>query len=215
MLTYLSYAAEGILLANFILLFFIAGKKKPHRILQAYLLFVLTIQVYSHWLRNMGQNNLFLSHILFPGQCLLLNAFCYISIKAKKVKRLLAVTFALATAIGTGIFLLSSKVYAFNNVEILVTNIAVIGALLAYLYDSIDSDRTFRITAIGLLIYFMGSTVVFLSGNLLVNVAVPTKGIWILHSILFSLSQVIIMADNIKQLKRIKWEALKQKSFPQ
>lgn len=215
MLTYLSYAAEGVLLANFILLFFIAGKKKSHWILQVYLLFIFVIQVYSHWLRNIGQNNLFLSHILFPGQCLLLNAFCYVSIKAGKVRKLLAVTLTLSIALGVGIFFLSREMYAFNNVEILATNIAVISALLAYLYDSIGTERIFRLTAIGLLIYFMGSTVIFLSGNLLVNVTVSTKSIWILHSILFSLSQVIIMTDNIKQLKRIKWEALKQKSFPQ
>jgi len=215
MLEFFTFVCEGILLVNILVLLLSIGKTSPHRVLLTYSVFVFVIQAYSHWLRNSGHNNLYLSHILFPGQCLLLNCFCYLLIDAKILKKILFLLTSILCIVA-GIYILLSPVdpYAFNRMEIFTTNISVIIALFLYLYDSLGTTRPFRLATISLLVYFISSTVIFISGNLLVKFGASTHSIWMLHIGLFFISQLSITIDTTKQLRNNSiWKAWKQRSL--
>jgi hypothetical protein len=216
MLEYLTYTGEIMLFSNIILFLLTRAKSSAQLVFLTYLIFVLVIQLYSHRLRDLGEHNLFLSHILFPGQSLLLTFFCLLLIRSVILKRTL-LFFTLAAWIIAGLYLLllQEDLSVFSKMEILVSNVTVLLGLLLYSYENLGVKRVFNASVIGLIIYLIGSSVVFLCGNLLIKLGASANRIWLWHLLLFLLLQLTIMTDVIKQLKnKFNTEQWKTKSFP-
>ncbi|MCO6173922.1 hypothetical protein NHF50_02580 [Flavobacterium sp. NRK F10] len=65
-----------------------------------------------------------------------------------------------------------------------------------HFYNILNEKRTYYYINMGILIYLFGSTVVFLSGNIISVLNFSTsKIIWELNSVLYVIYQILIMVE--------------------
>lgn len=198
----LSYTGIFLLFINLLIsltLFRYVGKAL--RIFTFYQAVVLVIQIYSSILSTQGQNNLFLSHYYFIGQFLFLSAFYFVILK-KGVQRRTIIAFLPAVLLTLAIqYTLTENLYvAFNYLEIFVTSLPIAIYSSFHFYNLLDTEkRRFYHINMGIITYLLGSTVIFLSGNL-INIVISESGnkmVWNLNSLLYIGYQLLVMTDLI------------------
>lgn len=91
--------------------------------------------------------------------------------------------------------------YRFNLLEIFITSLPLIIYATFHLYNLLNQIKEFYYITIGLLIYLFGSTIVFLSSNLLIslNSNLPFKIIYSLNVYLYIGYQLFILFDLTKK----------------
>ena len=187
-----------ILLINVIL--FIKGfsnNGKAFKIFTLYSVLIFIIQIIVNVLNYFKINNLFLSHFYFILQFFLLSFF-YLTILnnnfQKKIIKLLLIlcpfTLMMQYVINPNLF------FKFNLFEIFITSFPIIIFATFHLYNLLIEERKFYYINLGILIYLFGSTILFLTGNLINVLSTELKQLtWVLNSVLYIMYQLSILAE--------------------
>ncbi|MAT90401.1 MAG: hypothetical protein CMC35_06875 [Flavobacteriaceae bacterium] len=170
---------------------------KAYRSFTCYLLVVAVVQLLSRigiriweW-----ESNLFLSHYYFISQFILLSLF---------YKILLNYQWIWIVLVGTLGFLTyqyvedPSMYYKYNPLGMVITQVILVFYSLLYLYRCLAGNQIFMITNIGLFFYLLSSTLIFASGNLVLNLDVPPDFIRLLINInlfLYLAFQILILVE--------------------
>ena len=194
----LVYIGYLLLFVNLVL--FIKGftsHDKVFKIFTWYLGIVFCIQMTASAYVYFSVNNLFLSHFYFIGQLVVLSFFYSTLLKIKAQKNFLKIAFALGIlALGIHYYLDPSQFFKFNLFEIAVTSLLVVVFAMIHLYNMLAGEKEFYYVTVGIIIYLLGSTVLFFVGNLIIGLSSEFKFLtWTLNALLVIIFQLFILFE--------------------
>ncbi|RKS13615.1 hypothetical protein C8C87_0837 [Flavobacterium sp. 120] len=190
----------GYLILFFNLVLFIKGfanQCKAYKIFTWYLGVVFTIQIISNIFMRMNTNNLFLSHFYFIGQFILLSFFYITLLKEEFQKKLVKAGLVIGLlALSIQYAYDTSLFFKFNLFEIFITSFLLIIYATIHFYNMLNEKKEFYYVNVGLLIYLLGSTILFFVGNL-TAVLSPKMSLftWILNALLIIINQFFILIE--------------------
>nr|WP_315179626.1 hypothetical protein [uncultured Flavobacterium sp.] len=190
----------GYLILFFNLILFIKGfdnQGKAYKIFTWYLGVVFTIQIISNIFMRMNTNNLFLSHFYFIGQFILLSFFYITVLKEEFQKKLVKAGLVIGLlALSIQYAYDTSLFFKFNLFEIFITSFLLIIYATIHFYNMLNEKKEFYYVNVGLLIYLLGSTILFLVGNLTAILS-PKMSLftWILNALLIIINQFFILIE--------------------
>lgn len=162
------------------------------------------VQIASHVMVKMHMTNLFLSHFYFGLQFLILSFFYYSLLKERVQRRVIVVLLILCMSLLTVQYSLDWNLFfKFNLFEIFITSLPLIIYATFHLYNLLNEKKQFYYINIGLLIYLFGSTIVFLTANLLLSLNSYDSFdiIYSLNVYLYVVYQLFILYDVLAILK--------------
>lgn len=177
---------------------------KPFRIFAVYSVAMFLVQIASHVMVKMHMTNLFLSHFYFGLQFLILSFFYYSLLKERVQRRVIVVLLILCMSLLTVQYSLDWNLFfKFNLFEIFITSLPLIIYATFHLYNLLNEKKQFYYINIGLLIYLFGSTIVFLTANLLLSLNSYDSFdiIYSLNVYLYVVYQLFILYDVLAILK--------------
>ncbi|PWW19192.1 hypothetical protein [Chryseobacterium sp. AG844] len=201
----LSLIGKGILLINLaVYCIGFSGGGKAYTFFICYLAWILLCEIVFYVLNSQKINNLFFSHYYLIGQFLLLGLFFHEIVTEKyqkKTARTLLIIIPVVLVIQYIIY--PEKYYVFNLFEIFVTSYSIIILALFHLYNILDTQKKYNYISLGLLLYLISSTVIFLSGNLytVMNRKLH-KEIWVFNVVMFIVYQIFILTDYLSSRKK-------------
>ncbi|MCC3217132.1 hypothetical protein LIV57_17830 [Chryseobacterium sp. X308] len=201
----LSLIGKGILLINLaVYCIGFSGRGKAYTFFIGYLVWILVCEIVFYVLNSQKINNLFFSHYYLIGQFLLLGLFFHEIVTEKyqkKTARTLLIIIPVVLVIQYIIY--PEKYYVFNLFEIFVTSYSIIILALFHLYNILDTQKKYNYISLGLLLYLISSTVIFLSGNLytVMNRKLH-KEIWVFNVVMFIVYQIFILTDYLSSRKK-------------
>jgi len=188
-----------LLLVINMVLFFIGFSKsgRAYRIFAVYLAIMFVIQMVANIMSYMSFNNLFVSHFYFILQFIVLSLF-YLELlntnTQRKTVRLFLVICPLVLMLQY--FNDADIFFKFNLFEIFITSFLLIIYSTFYLYNMLNTKRLFYYVNIGILIYLFGSTVLFLTGNIMTKLNSSLNDhTWVLNSALYIVYQLFILYE--------------------
>jgi hypothetical protein len=195
---FLIFSGYLILLLNLILyLFSFFRKGKANVFFVSYLAFIFIMQISLEVMYRLEINNLFAVNIFFIGQMILLGLF-YNSLLPIKSQRIF-VKISLVIAL---LFLLvqfvmdSSQFLKFNLFEITLTSLLIVVFALFHLYNMLTDSKKFYYVSCGIVFYLLASTVLFLIGNLSMELSNDVKYLtWALNAFLIVIYQLFILYE--------------------
>ncbi|WP_137905574.1 hypothetical protein [Chryseobacterium sp. 2VB] len=202
----LSLIGKGILLINLaVYCIGFSGGGKAYTFFICYLAWILLCEIVFYVLNSQKINNLFFSHYYLIGQFLLLGLFFHEIVTEKyqkKTARTLLIIIPVVLVIQYIIY--PEKYYVFNLFEIFVTSYSIIILALFHLYNILDTQKKYNYISLGLLLYLISSTVIFLSGNLytVMNRKLH-KEIWVFNVVMFIVYQIFILTDYLSSRKKM------------
>lgn len=194
-----TYSSSLVLLVNVILYFngFVL-LNKPIKIFSIYLLFLLIIDVISKYYFWNKIPNIFLSHYYIGIQFIILNIFFYYVSKSTLIRRAVKFLFPIVSIviIFQYVFYITD-LSKFNVMGIVITQLVIIFYYILYFFRSLNLILKIGNSIIfGLLVYMLGSTIFFSSGNFLSkNMPSLHKALWIGNSALYLFFQVLILIE--------------------
>ncbi len=184
---------------NLILFLSKINKKRPKSFLifTFYLLVIALIQYYSSFLSGKGENNLFLSHVYFISQFVILSFFFLEILESTFQKRVVQISIPLCLFIlGIQYYSDYELFYKFNLFEIFITSFLVIIFSMFHFYNILNESKKYYFINAGILLYLFGSTVLFISGNLIATFEISSSEIvWMLNSFLYIVYQIFILVE--------------------
>lgn len=177
---------------------------KPFRIFAVYSVAMFVVQIASHIMVKMHMTNLFLSHFYFGLQFLILSFFYYSLLKESVQRKVIVVLLILCLSLLTVQYSLDWNLFfKFNLFEIFITSLPLIIYGTFHLYNLLNEKKEFYYINIGLLIYLFGSTIVFLTANLLLSLKTfdSFEIIYSLNVYLYVVYQLFILYDLTAILK--------------
>lgn len=194
----LSLIGKGILLINLAVYcvgFFHSGRAYTFFI--SYLVWILICEIIFYVLNYQRINNLFFSHYYLIIQFVLLGLFFHEILTEKYQKNIARfLLIMIPTVLIVQYIIDPEKYYVFNLFEIFVTSYSLIILALFHLYNILDTEKKYNYISLGLLLYLISSTVIFLSGNLytVMNTNLH-KEIWVFNVVMFIVYQLFIFAE--------------------
>jgi hypothetical protein len=187
-----------ILLINLIL--FIKGfsnQGKAYKIFTWYLGIIFCIQMLTELLSNYGTHNLFLSHFYFIGQFIVLSFFYLAILKEKYQNKVIKLSLVLGLlAVGIQYGFDSNLFFKFNLFEIFITSFLLIIYATFHFYNMLNDEKEFYYINIGILMYLFGSSILYLVGNLTIELSPKMSLItWTLNAFLYAIYQVLILIE--------------------
>ncbi len=191
-------AGYFLLLINFLLFAFGFFKNgKAYKIFTIYLFVIIGVQLSAYIFKQLYSNNLFLSHIYFIGQFILLSLFYLELVKDEFQKKAIKIGFVLVLltlAIQYG--LKTELFFKFNLYEIFITSFLLIIYATFHFYNMLDDKKEFYFINMGVLLYLFASTILFLVGNLTVKFSDNFNMItWMLNAILYVVYQLFVLYE--------------------
>ena len=184
---------------NFILSLILINKKMPRSfyVFTFYLFVILCIQILASYLKNLGINNLYLSHYYFILQFLLLSYFYYQVLENDFQKKIIKITVPLCLLIlGIQYWYNLELFYKFNLFEIFITSFLLIIFAMFHFYNILNEKRIYYYINSGIFIYLFGSTFLFITGNLINTLTNDFRNIiWILNGFLYIIYQIYIFIE--------------------
>lgn len=171
---------------------------KPFRIFAVYSVAMFLVQLASHIMVKMHMENLFLSHFYFGLQFLILSFFYYSLLREKlQHKIIIGLLFLCFCLLIIQYSLDWDLFFKFNHFEVFITSLPLIIYATFHLYNLLNEKKQFYYINIGLLIYLFGSTIVFLTANLLLSLDYKKafKEIYNLNVYLYVVYQLFILYD--------------------
>jgi len=165
---FLIYSGYLILLIDLILYSFsFFRKEKANVFFIFYLAFIFFIQISMEILYYLKMNNLFLVNSFFIGQMILLGLFYNSILKVKIQKRFVKVSLILSLLVLITQFINSPQEFLkFNLFEITLTSLLIVVFALLHFYNMLTENKTYYYVNIGIILYLLSSTVLFIIGNL-------------------------------------------------
>lgn len=142
-------------------------------------------------------NNLPVLNMFFIGQMILLGLFYNSVLRLKSQK-----TFVKICILATLLILIVQFAFdpgqflKFNLFEITLTSLLIVVFALLHLYNMLTEDKKYYHISIGIIIYLLASTVLFLIGNLSISLSDDLKYlIWTLNAFLSLVYQFFILYE--------------------
>jgi len=168
MADFLIYSGYSILLINLILYAYsFFRKEKANVFFVSYLAFAFLMQISMETLFHLKMNNLFLVNTFFIGQMIFLGLFYYSILKIKIQKQFVKVSLIVALLVLTIQFINDPQEFLkFNLFEITLTSLLIVVFALLHFYNMLTENKTYYYASMGIIIYLLSSTVLFIIGNL-------------------------------------------------
>jgi hypothetical protein len=185
-----------------VLLAFLAIKTKikVHIILSLYLINIFVVQNFAVWLAFNGINNFFGSHYYFILQLLWMAYFyheiCKLPIQKKSIRySVIACLIILAIQ-----YSLKPELYfKFNELEVFLCSYLLIIYSLFHFYNILGSSRNYLFFNIGLFVYLLGSTTLFLVVNLHLILNLNKIDSY-LNEWIYAVFQLFVLIEGVYQL---------------
>lgn len=195
---FIIYSGYLLLLVNLILYsysFFI--KKKGIIFYVVFLVFSFLLQMLSEVLFLLKMNNLVLFNFFFIGQMVLLGLFYNKLMQTARQKIFIIGSIILGLLIlSVNFFLEPSQFFKFNLFQIALTSLLVVVFAMIHLYNILAGEKKFYYVTVGMIIYLLGSTVLFFVGNLTIGLSTEFKFFtWTLNAILVVLNQLFVLFE--------------------
>ncbi|MBP2615088.1 hypothetical protein [Chryseobacterium jejuense] len=194
----LSLIGKGILLIN--LAVYCIGFSRSGRAYTffiSYLAWILICEIIFYVLNYQRINNLFFSHYYLIIQFVLLGLFFHEILTEKYQKNTARFLLMMIPSVLIVQYIIDpEKYYVFNLFEIFITSYSLIILALFHLYNILDTEKKYNYISLGLLLYLISSTVIFLSGNLytVMNTNLHRE-IWVFNVVMFIVYQIFIFAE--------------------
>jgi hypothetical protein len=176
----------------------LSGKDKNYRILTAYLVVLSVEEVICNIMGIIKLNsNLFLNHFHFNIQFIFLSILFYRLFTNAVLKKMVIVILA-TVPLGLGIQYYSNPglFWQFNVSEIAIISLILIFYSLIHLYNCLGAERRYFYFAIGLIMYLLCSSIIYMSGKYeLVFLYKPYIDIWVFNSIFFITYQYLLFKE--------------------
>ncbi|SHI98163.1 hypothetical protein [Flavobacterium terrae] len=177
---------------------------KAYKIFTIYTVIMFLIQMSSFVLLKLQKNNLYMSHFYFILQFIFLSFF-YLQLNFKNdQKKIIKAGFVFCFfTLGVQYALDCSLFWKFNLFEIFITSFLLIVYAVFHLYNLLNEKKEFYYINVGILLYLFGSTILFLSGNLMVYLSPELNTVtWILNAFLYVIYQLFILFELKKGLPK-------------
>lgn len=173
------------------------GFNRPLKWITTYVILLFLINISSFILSKYHVNNLYLSHVYFIGQFVLLSLFHLSLEPSPKLIKFIKLNLILTPSILLIQYLLYPHLLlVFNEVEILLCNFSIFIYSLLYLFQSIGNNTRYMKINYGILIYLSFSTIIFCSGNLMVYMNEQVnKVIWIFNSFISFFFSIMLFLE--------------------
>lgn len=198
---FLIYSGYLILLINLILYtssFF--RKEKANVFFVSYLAFSFVMQFSMELIYFLHMSNLVVVNIFVIGQMLFLGLFYY-SILKLKIQKLLVKIGLLFTLLILGIqfYIYPELFFKFNLFEITITSLMIVVFALLHFYNMLTENRTYYYVTIAVILFMLGSTILYLVGNLTLTLSENVKYLsWKLNAFLFIIYHLLILYEWMK-----------------
>lgn len=193
----LIYIGNILLIFNTILYLRALHNSKAFKIFTLFLVVISIIQTSMTLIsRLLHENNLYLNNVFLIIQFVVLSIFYKTLLKRKIVVYvLIAVMIFLGYQYSNDLELF----YVYNPIGISVTQTILMIYSLVYLYDTLrERQPQFLLVNIGVFLYLICSTLIFVSGNLIFNINIPQETYLLLlklNAILFIIFQILIFIE--------------------
>lgn len=142
--------------------------EKAYKIFSIYLFVILSGEIISEIMIKNKFQNISMSHYYFILQFIFLSLF-YLEILVipiqKKIIKIGLVS--IPTFLIIQYILNPNLIFTFNLLEVFVCSFSIVIYAAFHFYNMLNQKRTYYFINSGILIYLFGSTIIFLSGNLL------------------------------------------------
>lgn len=198
---FLIYSGYLILLLNLVLYsysFFRKGKANVFFV--SYLAFSFLMQLSMELMYIFRMNNLFVVNIFFIGQMILLGLFYNSLMKLKSQKIFVKTSLIIALSLLTAQYVLDpGEFLKFNLFEIILTSLLIVVYALMHFYNMLTESKQYYYVSVGVICYLLASTVLFLIGNLSLELSNDLKYLsWMLNALLVFVYQLFILYDGIQ-----------------
>lgn len=143
------------------------------------------------------RKNLFVIYAFFVGQMILLGLFYGSIFKLKRDKLFVKRSLVLVLmALGVQYLIDPSQIFKFNLFEITITSLVIVLFGLLHLYNILGKNKEYYYFTIGVIFYLLASTVLFLVGNLTLNLSKDLKYLtWTLNAFLLLVYYLFILYE--------------------
>lgn len=190
--------AEIVLLINCVLyLKSFSNYGKAFKLITSYIVIHTIVEFSMRILGLYKIQNLFFSHLYFIGQFVILSFFYITILKDNLLKKIIKIYLIIALiTLAVQYCLKPSLFYTFNLFEIFITCFPLIIYSVFYFYQMLNEKKVFYYINTGMIIYLFGSTIIFLSGNI-INIYNTkfAKGCWTFNSFLYVFYQILIFIE--------------------
>ncbi len=178
----------------------IKGKNRLYKILAFYLITLSIEEILCNLIGILKPNsNIFLTHFHFNLQFLFLSLFFYYFFANKLLKRIIvSIYIVISISLVIQYYLHPNLFFMLNVLEVALISFTIIVYCLGAIYVMIDrKSQNYFNFFIGLMIYLMTSSLIFLSGNFtLILVEKPIFiDIWVFNSLAFMIYQYFISRE--------------------
>lgn len=194
----ISFVGLAMLLANcFLYIKKIKGKDNLYRIITYYLTTLLGIEIFCNLIGILKPSaNIFISHFFFNFQFLFLSIFFYFFYKNTLIKKIIIGTYIVISITLLYQYISEPKTFwEFNIFEVAAVSFILIIYSLGAVYQMLeDKSPRYYYFLIGLILYLLPSSIIFLSGNFdLVFIKRPIfVDIWIFNSLGYIIYQYFV-----------------------
>lgn len=195
---FLIYSGYLILLIDLILYSYsFFRKEKANVFFVCYLAYALLMQVSMETLWQLKMNNLFLVNSFFIGQMIFLSLFYQSILKVKVQKQFVRVSFVVALCVLSIQFINSPQEFLkFNLFGITLTSLMIVVFALLHFYNMLTENKSYYYVSMGIIIYLLSSTVLFIIGNLTSTLNSDVKYLsWKLNAFLNIVYYLFIMYE--------------------
>lgn len=195
---FLIYLGYIILLINLILYsisFF--RKEKANIFLVLYIAFCSFMQLSMEILYQFAFKNLLLVNFFFIGQFILLGLFFKSLSEDEKQKKCMQITMFFVLFLLACQYIYDYKfLFEFNLFAITLISLYLVCNALMHLYNQLTTEKKYYFITIGVIIYMLSSTVLYLIGNLTNDLSNDLKYLsWRLNALLFIVYHLFILYE--------------------
>jgi hypothetical protein len=168
-----------------------------------YLMLCLVVQLYSSYLHDKGENNLYLSHYFFTGQFIFLSLFFLKTLHFKKIKKLILFITIIIPLCFITYFFSNEKAYReWCELEIAFTSIPLLIYSFYFFVKKIENNKGKKYIFFnsGFFVYTLCSTLLFILGN--IGSIEIKRFVWDINQFLYLIFQILIFVEWYKNFKK-------------
>ena len=193
----LAFVGTFLLVTNAILyLLRLKGNSKAYSYFSTYLILIAIIEVSTILVaKAFHQNNLFLSHFYFIIQFVLLSMFYSELLKSRWIRW---IVLPVVGMIAYQFIAEPSLFFRYNPIGASIMQSLIVIYSLIYFYRSLDGNREFLIVNIGIFLYLLSSALIFVSGNLVLDLNLSENTRYLLinvNRVLILVFQILIFVE--------------------
>jgi len=197
------YISVGIAILYYIGLI---RNNKAYKIFTLYLVSIAVVQLGAYYVGfgGSGKNNLYFSHFYHISQFILLSLFYFELVKRKEIW---VVMILVLLFLGYQFIDNSNIYFEYNPLGMSITQTILVIYSILYFYRCLKDKGDFLIVNIGIFFYLLSSTLIFASGNLVLNIDVSEEIRLVLvnvNRVLYLVFQILIIIEWYKIYRKNK-----------